>query len=113
MIATPPEKIVETDLAATVSARGQLGDAMTRRIVLLACGHRAVARNLTKMVCPRCTEMLRRSMETGDVDYVGFRNGRREDDMEWPEDRCRAANEKAYALAVLRKMTPRKKGEVQ
>ena len=93
-ITTPSERIVETDLIASAFNRERLGTSMTRRIVVLACGHRAVTRNSNSMRCLRCTEMLRRSIETGEEDYDSFRHGNGLDRMVWPDDPCRPFNEK-------------------
>lgn len=92
-IDTASERIVETDYLATAFNRERLGKSMVRRIVVLACGHRAVTRNAGSMVCPRCTEMLRRSVETGDEDYEGYRQGNVRDTMVWPDDPCQIFNE--------------------
>lgn len=92
-ITTERERIVETDWIATAFNREQLGADCVKRIVALACGHRAVTRNAASMTCPRCTEMLRRSIETGDEDYEGWRHGSRRDTMKWPNDPCRPFNE--------------------
>lgn len=67
---------------------------MVRRIVRLACGHSAVTRNTKAMICPRCTEMLRRSIATGEEDYETFRHGNGTDRMEWADDPCRHLNER-------------------
>ena len=93
LIQTPPERIVRTDIIATGFNRERLGKDMTRRIVELACGHLAITRNLKTMVCLRCTEMLRRSIGSGDEDYETFRHGDRPDHMEWTDDPCRLFNE--------------------
>lgn len=92
-IKTDAERITETDLIATAFNRDRLGASMSRRIVRLACGHTAVTRNAKSMVCPRCTEMLRRSIASGEEDYLEFRHGNRVDQMVWPEDPCRSLNE--------------------
>lgn len=92
--ASPAERIVETDILATAYNREKLGPSMVRRIVVLACGHRAITRNAKTMVCPRCTEMVRRSIETGEEDWDGFRHGDVVDRMEWPDDPCRQFNER-------------------
>lgn len=87
------ERIVETDIIATAFNRARLGDSMSRRIVVLACGHRAITRNAKMMTCLRCTEMLRRSVETGEEDYESFRHRGALDRMVWLDDPCRTFNE--------------------
>lgn len=92
-ITTDRERIVETDHIATAFNREKLGASMSRRIVRLDCGHRAITRNAGAMVCPRCTEMLRRSVETGEEDFETFRKGSARDQMVWTADPCRVFNE--------------------
>jgi hypothetical protein len=92
-IVTDRERIKETDYLATAFNRDRLGTSMSRRIVVLECGHRAITRNAGSMICPRCTEMLRRSIETGEEDYETFRRGNMKDEMVWPSDPCRVFNE--------------------
>jgi hypothetical protein len=87
------ERIVETDHIATAFNRQRLGGSMSRRIVVLACGHRAITRNAKDMACQRCTEMLRRSVETGEEDYESFRHRGHQDTMTWVNDPCRCFNE--------------------
>lgn len=93
LIRTPPERIVRTEIIATSFNREHLGKDMTRRIVELACGHLAITCNQKTMICIRCTEMLRRSITSGEEDYESFRHGDRRDLMEWPDDPCRLFNE--------------------
>lgn len=93
-IETDRERITETDHIATAYNRKWLGESCVRRIVVLACGHRAVTRNAKSMVCPRCTEMLRRSVESGEEDYESFRHCNLLDTMVWPDDPCRLLNER-------------------
>lgn len=92
-IETDQERIIETDHIATAFNRERLGLSMTRRIVKLACGHNAITRNSRVMRCPRCTEMLKRSVATGEEDYESFRHRDALDFMIWPDDPCRAFNE--------------------
>lgn len=92
-IETDRERIIETDHLATAYNRERLGLSMTRRIVKLACGHNAITRNSGVMRCPRCTEMLKRSIETGKEDYESFRHGNALDHMVWTADPCRRFNE--------------------
>ena len=63
-------------------------------VVDLACGHKAYTGAVNRAVCPRCTEMLRRSLQDGREDWDSFRKGLIEDHMEWPEDPCRQFNER-------------------
>ena len=93
-IVTPPEKIARRAHEIGIFNVGQfLGTRKT--IVQLACGHYHVTRNLNTSVCPRCTEMLKRSVETGEEDYESFRHGNMVDRMEWAADPCRQFNEKS------------------
>jgi hypothetical protein len=64
-----------------------------QRVVDLACGHKALTKNRKKMICPRCTEMLRRSLATGKEDYESFRNGIVRDQMVWEDDPLRFLHE--------------------
>lgn len=65
----PRERIVQTDILATVFNRDKLGPDLCRRIVILECGHRAVTRNAKSSKCNRCHRMI---MEG--YDYDAFRN---------------------------------------
>ena len=93
-IRTPPEQIASTDHLVSAFNRDKLGASMVWRIVTLACGHSALTRNAKKMVCPRCTEMLCRSVATGEEDYETFRHGNGIDRMKWSDDPCRNLNER-------------------
>jgi hypothetical protein len=95
---TPSERIVARDhLATAFNADKMLRD--RKFIVDLACGHKIYTRNLNKATCPRCTEMLRRSIETGREDWETFRYQNGLDTMEWPNDPCRQFNERLDAPA--------------
>jgi hypothetical protein len=88
---TPYERIVRHDLIATAfNVDRMLRD--RKFVVELECGHKVYTGAKNKAVCPRCTEMLRRSL-LGDADYEGFRHGDGRDFMVWPEDPCRQFNE--------------------
>jgi hypothetical protein len=50
-------------------------------------------RSIHRVRCPRCTEMLRRSLKDGSEDYEAFRKGDKRDQMIWDEDPCRILNE--------------------
>lgn len=92
-IQSPSERIVARDhLAAAFNSERMLREC--KFIVDLECGHKTYTRNLNKAVCPRCTEMLRRSIETGKEDWDGFRHRGKLDQMEWPADPCRQFNER-------------------
>lgn len=91
-ISTPPERIVSTDVFL-MAFNSDLLLKQGKRIVDLACGHKATGRALDKMVCPRCTEMMRRSIADGSEDYEGFRHRGGRDMMAWPADPCRQFNE--------------------
>lgn len=64
-----------------------------RRFVDLACGHKALTSAAFKVVCTRSSEMLKRSIETGDEDYESFRRGAARDQMIWRDDPCRVFHE--------------------
>ena len=94
---TPLERIVSRDhLAAAFNIEKMLRDGQF--IVDLACGHKTYTGNLHKATCPRCTEMLRRSIENGTEDWEAFRFRGRLDTMEWLDDPCRQFNERLPAL---------------
>jgi hypothetical protein len=89
---TPSERIVRRHhLAAAFNAEKMLREG--KFIVDLACGHKTYTRNLNKAVCPRCTEMLRRSIKDGSEDLESFRYRNGHDTMEWPADPCRQFHE--------------------
>ena len=90
---TPLEEIVRRDHFLTIFN----ADRMLREkkfIVDLACGHKVYTGATERARCPRCTEMLRRSIETGQEDWESYRKGLIADEMIWPEDPCRTFNEK-------------------
>lgn len=90
---TPFEAVVRIDhLLWAFNADRMLAD--RKFFVDLACGHKHYSRSLNRACCPRCTEMLRRSIETGDEDYEGYRQHERQDCMIWREDVCRQFNER-------------------
>jgi hypothetical protein len=92
-IKTPSERIIARDvLAAAFNAERMIREG--KFIVDLECGHKAYTRALNRAVCPRCTEMLRRSIEDGREDWDGFRHHGKLDHMEWPADPCRQFNER-------------------
>ena len=86
------EKIVCTDILLAV-VNSNRRSVFAPRVVILACGHRAITKNRKRMICPRCTEMLKRSLADGSEDYESFRDGRIHDSMEWEQDPCRRLNE--------------------
>lgn len=65
----PVEKIVGTDWLASAINRPKLGPDMCKRIVDLACGHKAVTRNARTCPCSICHEMI-----LNGEDYEAFRN---------------------------------------
>lgn len=92
-IKTPSERIIARDhLAAAFNSKRMIRE--RKFIVDLECGHKMYTRNLNKAVCPRCTEMLKRSIEDGSEDWDGFRHHGKLNQMEWPEDPCRQFNER-------------------
>lgn len=87
-----PERIVEIDhMAAIFNSARMLRD--RKFIVILGCGHKVYTRAQNRTVCPRCTEMLRRSIEDGQEDYDSFRKGLTQDRMVWRDDPLRQFNE--------------------
>lgn len=91
---TPPEEIIQRDhLATALNAERMLRD--HKFIVRLACLHWVYTGATGMAVCPRCTEMLKRSITDGTEDYEGYRAGRVRDTMAWKEDPCRQLNEPA------------------
>jgi hypothetical protein len=91
LIKTKPERIVRIDVMIMAFNVGR--SALAPRVVELECGHRAITKSRKRMICPRCTEMLRRSIADGSEDYVSFRNGNALDRMSWKEDPCYRFNE--------------------
>lgn len=67
----PVEKIVATDFLATALNRAKLGPDHCKRIVDLACGHKAVTRNARTAPCETCHKMI-----LDGEDYEAFRNRR-------------------------------------
>lgn len=65
----PIENIVGTDWLATSLNRSQLGPDLCKRIVDLACGHKAVTRNARTCPCLDCHKMI-----LDGEDYDAFRN---------------------------------------
>jgi hypothetical protein len=65
----PVERIVRTDWLATSINRDKLGEDMCKRIVDLACGHKAVTRNAKTCPCKECHKMI-----LDGEDYDAFRN---------------------------------------
>jgi hypothetical protein len=65
----PVEKIVATDFLATALNRGTLGNDLCKRIVDLACGHKAVTRNVKTCPCLSCHKMI-----LDGEDYDAWRN---------------------------------------
>jgi hypothetical protein len=92
---TPPEKIIRTDfiLLALNQDMFEKGGRGMDRVVDLECGHKTRTRNWERAHCPRCEEMLRRSIEDGSEDYESYRAGRTRDRMEWPDDPLRQFHE--------------------
>jgi len=92
-IKTPAERIVRIDLLALAfNSERMIRD--RKRVVDLACSHVSYTAAVNKVRCPRCAEMLRRSLDgTGSEDYEGFRAGQVIDHMIWKADPCRQFNE--------------------
>lgn len=91
-IRTPPEPIIRSDHLLTAFNPDVLLK-KRKRFVDLACGHKAITAAISKAVCPRCTEMLRRSIHDGSADWDAFRNHGARDEMAWPADPMRQFNE--------------------
>lgn len=86
------ERIVATEVLALI-ANQETFLRNRKRLVKLACGHRIVTSASERAACPRCREMLRRSIETGEEDYESFRAGLVPDRMIWADDPYRHFNE--------------------
>ncbi len=67
----PVEKIVQTDWLATALNRAKLGPDHCKRVVDLACGHKAVTRNAKSCPCKACHKMI-----LNGEDYDLWRNHR-------------------------------------
>lgn len=91
-VRTPPELITGIDPVLTVFNPDVLLNEH-KRFVHLACGHRAITSAISKAVCPRCTEMLRRSISDGSADWDAFRHHGARDEMAWADDPMRQFNE--------------------
>ena len=93
----PLERISGIDLLAMVVNQHLIDDLLTRRrIVDLACGHKLLTKALKQARCPRCCEMLNRSIQDGSEDYDSFRKGLKRDDMIWEDDMLRIFHEEEY-----------------
>jgi len=89
---TPLEKIISREPLITM-ANAEKMIRERKFVVQLDCGHLVHTRAANRAICPRCTEMLRRSLIDGSEDYDGFRKGFVRDTMVWPDDPCRQFNE--------------------
>jgi hypothetical protein len=89
-----PERIVRIDVLAMLDNPHL--NILTGRIVDLACGHKHLTKASNKARCPRCHEMLRRSIKDGSEDYDSFRKGLVRDDMVWEADPLRIFHETDY-----------------
>lgn len=65
-VPAPVEQIIRTEIIPTVMNRLNLAG---RRVVLLACGHRAVTANSRRVACGECHRMI-----LDGEDYEAFRN---------------------------------------
>lgn len=93
LVHTPLEKIVRRDHIATAFNYERMAR-QRKFLVDLACGHKAYTAAIKRARCPRCTEMLRRSLIDGRENYAAFRDGEVRDGMVWHADPCRQFNEK-------------------
>lgn len=94
---TPLEEITRHDHIATAfNAEQMLRDG--KFIKVLACGHNVYTAAQYRAICPRCTEMLRRSLRDGSEDYNAYRKGNKRDLMVWKEDPMRMLNEQTDAV---------------
>lgn len=97
----PFERII--DIEWLVMAQNQHLDILKDGLVVrLACGHKLLTKARNRVCCPRCHEMLRRSIATGLEDYDSFRKGLIPDRMEWPGDTMRIFHEPSYAAECAR-----------
>lgn len=91
-IMTPSEPIIETEpMLLLVNFEKFISTG--KRVVRLACGHLHLTKNKKSSVCPRCTEMLRRSVKDGSEDHESFRRGSVIDRMDWCVDPCIILNQ--------------------
>jgi hypothetical protein len=95
----PPiiEKIVRTDVLSLVLNQEPFLRT-GKRIVDLACGHKTLTGAANRAACPRCREMLVRSLNGGGEDYDGFRHGNSPDRMVWPADPLRHEHEPEWLV---------------
>ncbi len=90
-LSTPPERIVRIDyLLLAFNPDVVLKEG--KRFADLECGHKAITKNIKTMVCPRCSEMLRRSFD-GTEDWDAYRHHGAQDTMTWVDDPMRQFNE--------------------
>lgn len=92
IIRTPQEKVVRIDILLMALNK----DVVDKGWVFydLECGHKAKSKGYKRrMVCIRCTEILRRSIKDGSEDYESFRKGIVQDKMVWKDDPMRQFNE--------------------
>jgi hypothetical protein len=90
-VQTPPERIIRLDLVLHIF--NPKLRVTGKHVVDLACGHKAITRNRKTTICPRCSEMLRRSIEDGSEDWDSYRHRGGRDTMTWPADPMRQFNE--------------------
>jgi len=88
----PAEKIIGTDFFLMIT--NHRSDVLDDRPVDLACGHKALTKNKKSVRCPRCAEMLRRSLADGSEDWDAFRHHGKADTMIWLDDPMRQFNER-------------------
>lgn len=86
------ERITSTDLLSLV-LNGDEFLRTKRRVVDLACGHKTITAAAGQASCPRCQEMLQRSVDGGQEDYDAFRNHGARDRMIWRADPLRQFHE--------------------
>jgi hypothetical protein len=91
----PLERIVGTDFLAMINSQ-HLSILTHGRVVDLACGHKLLTKLRKQARCPRCHEMLIRSIKDGSEDYDSFRKGLVRDDMIWEADTMRIFHETEY-----------------
>lgn len=92
----PFERILGIDVWVLVN-NPQIDILQDGSVVTLACGHNLFTKARNRARCPRCFEMLRRSITDGSADYDAFRNRGDIDTMEWPADPMRIFHEQYYA----------------
>jgi len=91
----PKEEIMRTDFILMAFNQKKFnGKSGQKRPCDLACGHKVLTSAWNRTVCPRCVEMMKRSINGGEEDWDGFRHRGGNDTMIWREDPLREFNDR-------------------